>query len=65
MGRYGYRVMLRSMWRVLVMYARNPAYRRLVKGVREAGVMPANLVEYLGYGIYVGRKWLRADSRVL
>jgi SAM-dependent methyltransferase len=55
-GRYGYGGMLRSLWRVLVMYARNPAYRRFVKGVRKAGVVPTNLVEYMGYGIYVGRK---------
>jgi len=55
-GRYGYGGILRSLWRVLVMYTRNPAYRRFVKSVRKAGVVPANLVEYLGYGIYVGSK---------
>jgi SAM-dependent methyltransferase len=55
-GRYGYGGMLRSLWRALVMYVRNPAYRRFVKGVRKSGVVPSNLVEYLGYGIYVGRK---------
>lgn len=56
LGRYGYGGMLRIMWRMLVMYVRNPAYRRFVKGVGKSGVMPPNLTEYLGYGIYVGRK---------
>jgi arsenite methyltransferase len=55
-GRYGYGGLLRSLWRSLVMYTRNPAYRRFVKDVRRAGVVPDKLVEYMGYGIYVGRK---------
>jgi arsenite methyltransferase len=54
--RYGYGGMIESALRGLVMYARNPAYRRFVKGVREGGVMPENLAEYFGYGMYVGRK---------
>jgi len=54
--RYGYGGMLRSIFRGLAMYARNPAYRRFVKEVREEGVTPDNLKEYFGYGIYVGRK---------
>jgi ubiquinone/menaquinone biosynthesis C-methylase UbiE len=54
--RYGYGGMLRSIFRGLVMYARNPAYRRFVKEVRQEGVMPDNLEKYFGYGIYVGRK---------
>ncbi|MFH2110537.1 MAG: methyltransferase domain-containing protein [Candidatus Bathyarchaeota archaeon] len=55
-GRYGYGGILRSLWRSLVMYTRNPAYRRFVKDVRKTGIAPDNLVEYMGYGIYVGRK---------
>jgi ubiquinone/menaquinone biosynthesis C-methylase UbiE len=54
--RYGYGGMLRSIYRGLVMYARNPAYRRFVKEVRQEGITPDNLEEYFGYGIYVGRK---------
>jgi ubiquinone/menaquinone biosynthesis C-methylase UbiE len=54
--RYGYGGMLRSILRGLVMYTRNPAYRRFVKEVRQEGVVPDNLEEYFGYGIYVGRK---------
>ena len=40
----------------LVMHIRNPAYRAFVKGVRGGGVVPENLAEYFGYGMYVGRK---------
>ena len=42
--------------RMLLLYARNPAYRRFVKEVRKEGVTPENLEEYFGYGLYVGRK---------
>jgi SAM-dependent methyltransferase len=54
--RYGCSGMLGNMLRALAMYLRNPAYRRFVKSVREAGVVPKNLTEHFGYGIYVGRK---------
>lgn len=54
--RYGYGGMLGSALRGLVMYFQNPAYRRFVKGVRQGGVVPQNLAEYFGYGMYVGRK---------
>jgi arsenite methyltransferase len=54
--RYGCSGMVGSMLRALVMYIRNPAYREFVKGVREGGVVPENLSEYFGYGMYVGRK---------
>ena len=54
--RYGYGGMLRSMVRAISMYARNPAYRRFVKEVRNGGITPENLEEYFGYGIYVGKK---------
>ncbi len=54
--RYGYGEMLRTLYRALILYARNPWYRRFVKDVRKTGIAPDSLVEYLGYGIYVGRK---------
>jgi SAM-dependent methyltransferase len=54
--RYGLGGMLRVMCRTLSLYARNPAYRSFVKGVRQDGVAPENLDEYFGYGLYVGRK---------
>jgi len=54
--RYGCVGMLGIWGRMLSLYARSPAYRRFVKGVREGGVTPDNLDEYFGYGVYVGRK---------
>ena len=54
--RYGYGGMLRSLYRALSLYLRNPAYRRFVKEVRKEGIIPDNLEEYIGYGLFVGRK---------
>lgn len=54
--RYGCAGMLRVWSRTLVLYATNPAYRDFVRGLREGGVAPDHLVEYFGYGLYVGRK---------
>jgi arsenite methyltransferase len=54
--RYGLRGMLRVWWRMLLLYARSPAYRNFVNGVRQSGVIPENLQEYFGYGLFVGRK---------
>ncbi len=51
--RYGCRRMLGVLCRILSLYAKSPAYRRFVKGVREGGVTPANLADYFGYGICV------------
>lgn len=56
LGRYGCGGMLKVWSRMLALYVRNPAYRRFVKEVREVGVVPENLDEYFGYGIYVGKK---------
>lgn len=54
--RYGFRGMMCILFRMLSLYARNPAYRKFVKEVRKDGVTPKNLDEYFGYGLYVGRK---------
>jgi len=54
--RYGWGGMFRVLGRMLSLYARNPAYRRFVKTVREEGVTPESLDEYFGYGVYVGKK---------
>jgi ubiquinone/menaquinone biosynthesis C-methylase UbiE len=54
--RYGCRGMLGVWGKILALYARNPAYRRFVKNLRQGGIAPKNLDEYFGYGIYVGRK---------
>jgi hypothetical protein len=42
--------MLGIPWRMLALYARDPAYRRSVKKVRKEGVTPESLEEYFGYG---------------
>ena len=54
--RYGLMGMLRIYWRTLGLYRRNPAYRGFVKQIRQGGLVPKNITEYFGYGIYVGRK---------
>lgn len=54
--RYGFRGMLGVMGRMLLLYARSPAYRKFVKGVRQDGVVPDRLDEYFGYGLFVGCK---------
>jgi arsenite methyltransferase len=54
--RYGWGGVLRIFYSVLLLYATSPAYRRFVKEVRENEITPANLEEYFGYGLYVGRK---------
>ena len=54
--RYGWGGMLRIFYRVFSLYATSPAYRKFVKEIRENEITPANLDEYFGYGLYVGRK---------
>ena len=54
--RYGCLGMVGVYARILRLYLRNPAYRKFVKKVRQAGTTPPNLVDYFGYGLYVGRK---------
>jgi arsenite methyltransferase len=54
--RYGCLGMLRVWARMLRLYVKNPAYRRFLKGLRQGGLVPENLNEYFGYGLYVGKK---------
>jgi SAM-dependent methyltransferase len=54
--RYGRGGVVRSSLRALGLYVRSPEYRAFVKGVRQAGIIPPNLNEYFGYGLYVGKK---------
>lgn len=54
--RYGLAGSLRIMARMLWLYARSPAYRKFAQGVRQDGIIPHNLVEYFGYGLFVGCK---------
>ena len=54
--RYGWRGMLRVFWRMMLLYGRSPAYRRFVGEVQQGGLVPANLAEFFGYGLFVGQK---------
>jgi len=51
--REGLKDVLRVVHKVLYMYARKPAFRKLLGASLS---MPKNLLEYFGYGIYVGTK---------
>ena len=51
--RYGLRDSLMAWFRTLLLYFIRPAYRSFTK---EAKSQPKALIQYLGYGIYVGRK---------
>ncbi len=54
--RYGLGGMLGVTARALRLYLRDPAYRSFVRDSRAAGVLPENLSDYLGYGLFVARK---------
>jgi arsenite methyltransferase len=54
--RYGLGGSLAITARMLFLYTRSPAYRKFTKEVRQGGVIPENLEEYFGYGLFVGRK---------
>jgi arsenite methyltransferase len=54
--RYGLGGLLGILARMLSLYFRNPAYRKFVKEASQAGIMPDNLSEYFGYGLFVGQK---------
>jgi arsenite methyltransferase len=54
--RYGCLGMLGVFRRIFTLYLRNPAYRKFVREVQTGGLIPKNLDEYFGYGLFVGRK---------
>ena len=54
--RYGFGGMLRVLGRTLRLYTRSAAYRNFVKRVRQGAIIPQNLAEYFGYGLFVGQK---------
>lgn len=56
MARYGCRGILRIYRRLIGLYIRSSDYRAFVKRVSKEGVVPPNLEEYFGYGLYVGHK---------
>ena len=51
--RYSLGDMLRMFYRTLALYVRNPAFRAYMKKQRS---LPMYVFEYLGYGVFVGRK---------
>lgn len=55
-GRYGWPEALRIVGRMLRLYLTNPAYRRFVRRTKETGVLPPDLAEFFGYGLFVGRR---------
>jgi arsenite methyltransferase len=54
--RYGIGGMLGNILRAVRLYVQNPAYRDFVKRVNQGGIVPDNITDYFGYGMYVGRK---------
>lgn len=51
---YGVGGSLRMIVRMLFLYAKSPAFRKLTQGVRQGGIAPENLEEYISYGLFVG-----------
>ena len=56
LARYGLAGMIRILGRTFKLYLRNENYRQFLKGINQNGVIPYDLTEYFGYGIYVGKK---------
>lgn len=56
LARYGTGGLVRILWRTFRLYLRNPNYRKFVKEVNQGGIVPENIEEFFGYGIFVGTK---------
>lgn len=54
--RYGWSRMFRILARTMKLYIKDPSYRKFVRSVRDQGIAPSNLIEYFGYGLYIGKK---------
>ena len=54
--RYGYKGMIKVLFRAAQMYINNPEYRKFVQRVQKKGITPPNLTEYFGYGVYCAQK---------
>jgi hypothetical protein len=50
----GFGHLLKVAFRTLVLYKRDPDFKRFIAETTEG--IPRNLSEYLGYGLYVGQK---------
>jgi arsenite methyltransferase len=51
--RYHLKDILLMVWRILFLYVKSPAFRTYLKGRRR---LPRNVFEYLGYGLFAGRR---------
>ncbi|MBN2047981.1 MAG: hypothetical protein JW750_09075, partial [Anaerolineaceae bacterium] len=56
LARYGLGGILRVLGRTLRLYLRSADYRQFVSSVHEDGILPDEVNDYFGYGLYVGRK---------
>ena len=56
--RYGCGHFLKVMMQILWTYITDPEYRTFVRELQRGGVVPENLTEYVGYGLFVARKSL-------
>ena len=54
--RYGLGEALRITGRILDLYLRSADYRRFVMRIKNEGLLPANLTDYFGYGLFVAKK---------
>ena len=54
LSRYGIIEVLGMMYRAIILYLKNPAFRKYTKGRFTS--LPNRFFDYLGYGIYVGMK---------
>lgn len=54
--RYGLAGMMGIFGRMFRLYLRSPEYRKFTREVGRGGVVPPNLAEYFGYGLFVGQK---------
>jgi ubiquinone/menaquinone biosynthesis C-methylase UbiE len=61
--RYGWGGFLGMLWRALKLYLRSPAYREFLASIRQESIVPSGLEDYLGYGIYIGKKALFAKGQ--
>lgn len=56
--RYGWGGFLGSLVQAFSLYLRSSAYREFVKSIKREGIIPPDLDEFFGYGIYIGKKEL-------
>ena len=54
--RHGLGEALRITGRILDLYLRSADYRRFVMRIKNEGLLPANLTDYFGYGLFVAKK---------